>query len=106
MKGAPMNNLDFSFLNVPHSKPIKSFVRRQVYHWLIKHGNEVGEPIEGKIILERDPFDNGVQCEIEFKTTLGYWRSVTFNKGVNSAVTQGLKGLTRVMIFQPLSKAV
>lgn len=94
-----MKNLDFQFLNVPHSKPIKSYVLRQVNHWLKNHQislDKGDEEFQGKILLFRDPASQGVQCEIEFQTEKEVWKNVAVDKGLNGAVDQCLRRLNRV----------
>ena len=95
-----MEKLEIRFHELPHSKPIRSFIYKKFLGWL-KKNQFIGSRDEmAKVEFFRSELDQKVGCYIEVKRGHMYWRNFEYGKGIQDTFQTCLKHLNNQLISQ------
>ena len=87
-----MDNIEIKFHELPHSKPIRRFIQKNLQKWIFQHPKK--ELQLAKVEFFRDPIEQKVGCYIEVHRERERWRNFVYGKGIQSSFQTCLKHLT------------
>lgn len=87
-----MDKIQVQFHEVPHSKPIRRFIQKNLQKWMFQHG--ANEEKLAKVEFFRDPMEHKVGCYIEVRRGRQLWRNFVYGKGIQNSFQMCLKHLT------------
>lgn len=86
-----MDKIEILFREVPHSKPIRSFIQKNLSKWFFDHS---AQEAVARVEFFRDPADAKIGCYIEVRRGEKHWRNFMYGKGIQNTFQQCLKHLT------------
>lgn len=88
-----MDNLEIRFHELPHSKPIKKFIRSRLDGWLRDHEFRGRRGELARVEFFRSDLDHKIGCYIEVKRDGSLWRNFEYGKGIQDTFQICLKNL-------------
>lgn len=89
-----MDNLEIKFNDIPHSKPIRSFVESRFSKWRAKQPIYADTAEMAVIEFFRSPDKEKIGCVIEWRKGNGTWKNMEYGKGIHGTFELCLKNLS------------